>query len=51
MTRFYFRIYQCGDTDGDTIWVDAMSKGEAIAQVRSDYHSIDDLVLLKSVKL
>ncbi len=47
MSRYYFRIYQCGDEDGDNIWVDANSEEEARAQVYHDWHSIDDLLLME----
>jgi hypothetical protein len=46
MKTYYFRIYQCGDEDGDNIWVKANSEEEARAQVYHDYHSIDDLLLM-----
>lgn len=45
MKRFYFRIYQNGDTDGDNIWVDAYDEESARAQVYSDYWGIDRLDL------
>ena len=46
MKRYYFRIYQCGDEDGDNIWVDAESEADARAKVYHDWHSIDDLILM-----
>ena len=46
MATYYFRIYQCGDEDGDNIWVEANSEEEARSQVYQDYHSIDDLLLM-----
>ena len=46
MRTYYFRIYQCGDEDGDNIWVSANSEEEAREQVYQDYHSIDDLLLM-----
>jgi hypothetical protein len=46
MKTYYFRIYQCGDEDGDNIWVKANSEEEARDQVYHDYHSIDDLLLM-----
>ena len=48
MTRYYFRIYQCGDEDGDNIWVEAPSEEEARESVYHDYHSIDDLLLIRT---
>lgn len=48
MKRYYFRLYQCGDTDGDTIWESANSWDEAESNVYSDYHSIDRLDRLYS---
>jgi len=45
--RFYFRIRQCGDEDGDNIWVDATSESEARDKVYSEWHSINDLMLIK----
>ena len=51
MTRFYFRIYQCGDEDGSTVWVDANSREDAREKVLREYHSIDDLFIIKSEKL
>ena len=46
MKTYYFRIYQCGDEDGDNIWVRANSEEEARAEVYHDYHSIDELLLM-----
>ena len=46
LKTYYFRIYQCGDEDGDNIWVEANSEEEAREQVYHDYHSIDDLLLM-----
>lgn len=48
MKKFYFRLYQCGDEDGDTIWEEANSWEEAESNVYSDYHSIDRLDRLYS---
>lgn len=47
MKKYIFRIYQFGDEDGDNIWINANSKEEAIDKVRREYHSIDDLLLLR----
>lgn len=43
MKKFYFRLYQCGDEDGDTVWTRASSWDEAESNIYSDYHSIDRL--------
>lgn len=43
---YNFRIYQCGDEDGDNIWVRADSEEEARAEVYHDYHSVDELLLM-----
>ena len=51
MTRFYFRIYQNGDPDGDNIWVDAMTESEARREVEHEYWGIDNLILLRTEKL
>jgi len=51
MKRFYFRIYQNGDPDGDNIWVDATSESEARSQVQSDYWGIDRLELMRVKEL
>lgn len=48
LKRYYFRIYQCGDEDGDNIWEEATSLEEAKRQVYMDYHSIDRLDFLYS---
>ena len=47
MKRFYFRIYQNGDEDGDTIYQVAETKQEAEAIIRSEYHSIDRLDFIR----
>ena len=51
MKRFYFRIYQNGDPDGDNIWVDAMTESEARREVEHEYWGIDNLILLRTKKL
>lgn len=51
MTRFYFRIYQNGDEDGDNIWVDAMTESEARQEVEHEYWGIDRLELIRTQKL
>ena len=51
MTRFYFRIYQAGDEDGDNIWVDAMTESEARNEVEHEYWGIDRLELIRTQKL
>ena len=51
MTRFYFRIYQNGDPDGDNIWVDAMTESEARREVEHEYWGIDRLELIRTQKL
>ena len=43
MKTYYFRLYQCGDEDGDTVWTEANSWEEAESNIYSDYHSIDRL--------
>ena len=43
---YYFRLYQCGDEDGDTVWTEADSLKEASSNIYSDYHSIDRIELL-----
>ena len=43
MKTYYFRLYQCGDEDGDTIFVTAASWPQAEEMVFQDYHSIDRL--------
>ena len=43
MKEYYFRLYQCGDEDGDTVWTRAESWSEAESNIYSDYHSIDKL--------
>jgi len=43
MKTYYFRLYQCGDEDGDTIWERASSWDEAERQIDQYYHSIDRL--------
>lgn len=48
LKRYYFRIYQFGDEDGDNIWVEAANLEEARQQVYMDYHSIDGLDFLYS---
>ena len=47
MKRFYFRLYQCGDEDGDNVWVMASTKQEAEAKLRREYHSIDRLEFIR----
>ena len=49
MKRFYFRIYQNGDPDGDNIWVDAYDEQSARNEVEREYWGIDRLDLI-SVK-
>lgn len=51
MKRYYFRIYQGGDEDGSNVWVDAVDRKSAETQIRSEYHSIDDLIFIKSQKV
>lgn len=51
MTRFYFRIYQDGDEDGDNIWVDAMTESEARNEIEHEYWGIDRLELIRTQKL
>lgn len=48
MKRFYFRIYQEDDEDGDNVWVDAENENEARCQIRQDYWGINELVLISS---
>lgn len=43
MKTYYFRLYQCGDEDGDTVFQRADSWEQAEYIIRSDYHSIDRL--------
>lgn len=43
MKTYYFRLYQCGDEDGDTILVTAATWTQAEEQVFQEYHSIDRL--------
>lgn len=31
--RYYFRLYQCGDEDGDTVWTEANSWEEAESNI------------------
>ena len=47
MKRFYFRIYQNGDEDGNNIWIMADTKQEAEREIYREYHSIDDLIFLR----
>ena len=47
MKRFYFRLYQCGDEDGDNVWTMANTKQEAEAKIRREYHSIDKLEFIR----
>ena len=46
MKRYYFRIYQFSDEDGDNIWTEADSWEEARRNIESDYHSINKLIEL-----
>lgn len=48
MKTYYFRIYQCGDPDGNGIHVSANSWEEAEQEVQREYHSIDKLLKLYS---
>lgn len=48
MKRYYFRIYQNGDEDGDKVWVDAENENEARCQIRRDYWGVDELLLISS---
>ncbi len=48
MKEYYFRIYQFGDEDGDTIHIKAYSVDDAERSIRHDYHSIDRLEFLYS---
>lgn len=50
MKRYYFRIYQNGDTDGSNIWVSASSESEARSIVNSEYWGIDRLDLIRVSK-
>lgn len=43
MNKYYFRLYQCGDEDGDTVWTPAYNWQDAEQHIRSEYHSIDRL--------
>lgn len=47
MKKYIFRIRQCGEEDGSSVWTRANSKEEAEANIRHDYHSIDDLYLVR----
>lgn len=48
MKDYYFRIYQFGDEDGDTIRMPGHSVEDAEQSVRREYHSIDRLDYLYS---
>lgn len=43
MKTYYFRLYQCGDEDGDTVFITAATWAQAEEEIYSDYHSIDRL--------
>lgn len=43
MKTYYFRLFQCGDEDGDTVWCTAATWSQAEEQIYQDYHSIDRL--------
>lgn len=47
MKKYIFKIRQCGEEDSSSVWTRANSKEEAEANIRHDYHNIDDLYLLK----
>ena len=51
MIRYYFRIYQNGDSDGDNVWTDAYSEDEARRNIESEYWGVDKLILLRTEKL
>lgn len=46
MKDYYFRIYQFGDEDGDTIHMKGYSPEDAERSIRREYHSIDRLTYL-----
>ena len=46
MKDYYFRIYQFGDEDGDTIHMRGYSPEDAERSIRREYHSIDRLTYL-----
>ena len=48
MKTYYFRIYQCNDEDGDTVWTIADSASEAESNIREEYYDIDRLELIGS---
>lgn len=48
MKRFYFRIYQNGDEDGDNVWTDAENETEARCQIRQEYWGVDRLEFISS---
>lgn len=48
MKKYYFRIYQFGDEDGDTIWMPAYSVEDAERSIRREYHNIQRLDFLYS---
>ena len=47
MKTYYFRLYQCGDEDGDNIYQEAKTRQEAEAIIRREYHSIDKLEFIR----
>lgn len=47
MKKYVFRIYQCGDEDGDNVWQTADSKIEAEEIIRSEYYSVDKVIFLR----
>ena len=47
MKRYIFRIRQHGDKRQFSVLTSATSKEEAEANIRHDYHSIDDLYLVR----
>lgn len=50
MKRYTFKIYQRfsnGEIDDQNVWTEASSESEARSYIRSEYHSIVDMVLLR----
>ena len=43
MNKYYFRLYQCNDEDGNTVWIEADSWEEAESEIQSEYHHINHI--------
>lgn len=50
MKKYVFKIYQrfsYGEIDDQNVWVSANSESEAREEIKSEYHNIIDMTLLK----